>query len=70
VALHFAVQLSRAHVGFGSDAGARRTPWILGGMAVLGAGGIGAALATALMASRPTAGSWPRRSPSSRSAWA
>jgi BCD family chlorophyll transporter-like MFS transporter len=56
VALHFAVQLSRAHVGFGSDAGARRTPWILGGMAVLGAGGIGAALATALIASRPVAG--------------
>jgi BCD family chlorophyll transporter-like MFS transporter len=56
VALHFAVQLSRARVGFGSDVQARRTPWIVGGMAVLSAGGVGAALATALAATHRAAG--------------
>ena len=56
VALHFAVQLSRARVGFGSDGTARRTPWILGGMAALAIGGVAAALATALMASQPALG--------------
>jgi BCD family chlorophyll transporter-like MFS transporter len=38
VALHYAVQLSRPRFGHGSDVGGRRTPWIVGGMAVLGAG--------------------------------
>ncbi len=56
VALHYAVQLSRPRMGFGSDSGARRTPWILGGMAVLALGGFGAAAATALMATNPAAG--------------
>ena len=28
VALHYAVQISRPRMGFGSDVGARRTPWI------------------------------------------
>lgn len=56
VALHFAVQLSRARVGFGSDGGGRRTPWIVGGMAALGAGGVAAALATALLATHRVAG--------------
>ncbi len=45
VAFHYAVQLSRARWGHGSD-GARRTPWIVGGMLVLAAGGYLAALAT------------------------
>ena len=35
VALHYAVQLSRPRMGYGSDVGGRRTPWIMGGMAVL-----------------------------------
>ena len=56
VALHYAVQLSRPRMGFGSDTGARRTPWILGGMGVLAVGGAGAAVATAWMSSRPQAG--------------
>ncbi len=55
VALHYAVQLLRPGVGFGSDAG-RRTPWIVGGLAVLSAGGALAALAVALMAGQPVAG--------------
>ena len=31
VAWHYAVQLSRPRWGHGSDGGARRTPWIVGG---------------------------------------
>lgn len=50
VAMHYFVQLSRPRFGFGSDNGRRRTPWIIGGVAVLGLGGILAASATALMA--------------------
>ena len=49
VALHYAVQLSRPRMGYGSDVGGRRTPWILGGIAVLALGGFGAAVATAWM---------------------
>jgi BCD family chlorophyll transporter-like MFS transporter len=46
----------RPRLGYGSDRTGRRTPWIVGGMAVLAAGGIAAALATALMETRLTAG--------------
>lgn len=50
VALHFAVQLLlRPHFGHASD-GRRRTPLILGGMALLAASGVAAAGATALLA--------------------
>ena len=35
VAWHYVVQLSRPHWGHGSDQGGRRTPFIIGGMAVL-----------------------------------
>jgi MFS transporter, BCD family, chlorophyll transporter len=49
VALHYAVQFLRPCWGHGSDTGGRLTPWIIGGMAVLGIGGFGSALATALM---------------------
>ncbi|MEM6678109.1 MAG: BCD family MFS transporter [Pseudomonadota bacterium] len=56
VALHYAVQLSRPRWGFGADRGGRRVPWILGGMALLAAGGSGAAGATVWMATAPTAG--------------
>ena len=40
VALHYAVQLLRPRLGHGSDVGGRRTPWIIGGMAVLALGGV------------------------------
>ena len=43
VAWHYAVQLSRPLWGHGSDSGRRRTPWIIGGMAVLAAGTVLAA---------------------------
>ena len=56
VALHYLVQVLRPRMGFGSDVGGRRTPWIVGGVAVLAAGGVGAAMATVLMASRPSLG--------------
>jgi BCD family chlorophyll transporter-like MFS transporter len=51
VMLHYFVQMSRPRMGYGSDTGGRRTPWIIGGMAVLGVGGLLAAVATALMGS-------------------
>ncbi len=56
VALHYLVQMLRPKLGHGSDVTARRTPWIMGGMAVLAAGGFLAALATVWMGSSPAAG--------------
>ena len=50
VALHYAVQLMRPRLGYGSDMGGRRTPWIVGGMASLALGATAAAGAVALMA--------------------
>ena len=49
VALHYVIQVSRPRFGHGSDAGARRTPWIIGGMCTLACGGVLAAASTALM---------------------
>lgn len=49
VALHYAVQVLRPRWGYGSDVGGRRTPWIIGGMAALCLGGVGAAASTALL---------------------
>ena len=49
VTLHYALQFLRPRWGYGSDVGGRRTPWIIGGMALLALGGAGAAVATALM---------------------
>jgi BCD family chlorophyll transporter-like MFS transporter len=56
VALHHAVQLTRPRMGYGSDVGRRRTPWIMGGMAVLALGGFGAAAGTAWAAENRSAG--------------
>ncbi len=56
VTAHYAVQILRPRWGHGSDGGRRRTPWIIGGMAVLAIGGALAAVATALMASNLAAG--------------
>ena len=49
VGLHYVVQLLRPRMGYGSDMMGRCTPWILGGMSVLGLGGVLAASATALL---------------------
>ena len=56
VASHYAIQILRPAWGYGADVGGRRTPWILGGLAALALGGIGAALATALAATNLPAG--------------
>ncbi|NJO54392.1 MAG: BCD family MFS transporter, partial [Bacteroidales bacterium] len=50
VTWHYALQMLRPRWGYGSDVGGARTRWIIGGMAVLALGGIGASLATAWMA--------------------
>lgn len=49
VGWHYAIQMLRPRWGYGSDVGGRRTPWIIGGMAVLAIGGAMAAASTALM---------------------
>ena len=56
VAMHYLVQVVRPRMGYGSDVGQRRTPWIVGGMAVLASGGVLAATATTWMATEPAAG--------------
>jgi BCD family chlorophyll transporter-like MFS transporter len=49
VALHYVLQVLRPRMGFGSDMGGRRTPFIVGGMAALCLGGLCAAFAVSLM---------------------
>ena len=49
VAIHYFVQVIRPRMGFESDIGAKRTPWIIGGIGLLALGGFGAAIATTLM---------------------
>jgi len=44
VAWHYALQVLRPRWGHGSDNGGKRTPWIVGGMATLAAGGMLAAV--------------------------
>lgn len=51
VAWHYAVQLGRPLWGHASDKGNNRTRWIIGGVAVLAAGGLLATQATVLMGS-------------------
>jgi BCD family chlorophyll transporter-like MFS transporter len=51
VAVHYALQMTRPRMGYGSDVGGRRTPWIVGGVAVLALGGFLGAVATGWMAS-------------------
>jgi BCD family chlorophyll transporter-like MFS transporter len=56
VALHYGVQVLRPCMGYGSDLGGRRTPWIVGGIFTLAIGGIGAAASAWLMATNPVLG--------------
>jgi BCD family chlorophyll transporter-like MFS transporter len=53
VALHYAVQLARPVWGHGSDRGRARTPWIIGGVAVLGLGAMLAVLGLPLGTEQP-----------------
>ncbi len=56
IAWHYGVQLTRPKWGYASDAGGKRTPWIIGGMAMLALGGLGAAYAIALFEASYAAG--------------
>ena len=56
VAWHYAVQLARPLWGHGSDRGRRRTPWIVGGMAMLAGGALLAVRATLLLPDTPALG--------------
>lgn len=56
VAMHYAVQILRPRMGFGSDRSGRCTPWILGGMAVLACGGMLGAVAVVTMSGSLGAG--------------
>ena len=49
VGLHYGVQITRPNWGFHSDKGGRRTPWIIGGMGILGAGGVLAAMSIPIL---------------------
>ncbi len=49
VAWHYTVQLGRPIWGHGSDKGRKRTPWILGGIAVLAGGALLAVQATVMV---------------------
>ena len=56
VALHYGVQVLRPRMGWGSDMGGRRTPWIVGGIAAMAAGAVLAALGACLMPASLAAG--------------
>jgi MFS transporter, BCD family, chlorophyll transporter len=56
ICLHYGLQILRPSWGHGSDGAARRTPWILGGIATLALGGFVAAVGVALMATNLIAG--------------
>jgi BCD family chlorophyll transporter-like MFS transporter len=56
VALHYGIQITRPNWGFLSDTSGNRTRWIIGGMAVLAAGGWLAALGVVTMETRFGAG--------------
>lgn len=56
VGLHYVLQVLRPRMGYGSDVGGRRTPWIVGGMATLALGGFTAAAAVVWMGSDRVAG--------------
>ncbi|MGB3808374.1 MAG: PucC family protein, partial [Erythrobacter sp.] len=51
VAWHYAVQLARPAWGHGSDRGRARTPWIVGGVAILAGGAMLAVKATLMFGS-------------------
>ena len=56
VGLHYGVQITRPSWGFLSDRTGRRSRWIVGGMVLLAAGGMLAALAVPVLDQRPGAG--------------
>jgi BCD family chlorophyll transporter-like MFS transporter len=49
VSLYYGTQFLRPRFGHGADQGGRRTPWIIGGVALLAAGALGASLSVGVM---------------------
>ncbi|MFK7755024.1 MAG: BCD family MFS transporter [Sedimentitalea sp.] len=49
VALHYGVQITRPNWGFRSDTSGQRTRWIIGGMAALGLGALGASASVVVL---------------------
>lgn len=56
VSLYYGTQFLRPRFGHGADQGGRRIPWIVGGVAVLALGAIGAAASVGLMGRSTTLG--------------
>lgn len=56
VSVYYATQFLRPRFGHGADRGGRRSPWIIGGVAVLAAGAVAAALSVNLMGHSPALG--------------
>ncbi len=56
IGLHYAAEMLRPRWGHGSDKGGQRTPWIVGGMAVLAISVIAAAASIALMSTNTVLG--------------
>ena len=56
VTLYYGTQFLRPKFGHSADMGGRRSPWILGGVVVLGLGAICAALSLSLMQTAPALG--------------
>ena len=56
VALHYIVQVLRPRMGWGSDMGGRRTPWIIGGIGAMSAGALVAATGACLLPTSFVAG--------------
>lgn len=54
--IHYAAEMLRPRWGHGSDKGGSRTPWVIGGMAVLAISGVCAASSVALMSTNTAAG--------------
>jgi BCD family chlorophyll transporter-like MFS transporter len=54
--IHYAAEMLRPRWGHGSDKGGKRTPWIIGGMAVLAISGVCAAASIALMSTNTPVG--------------
>ena len=51
ITIHHMVQFSRPRIGYGSDVGGKRTPWIIGGMFILATGSLTAAFGATLIPS-------------------
>jgi BCD family chlorophyll transporter-like MFS transporter len=56
IGLHYAAEMLRPRWGYGSDKGGLRTPWVIGGMAVLAMSVIAAAASIALMSTNTALG--------------